>query len=136
MKTKDHTINFILDNIKMSDKRVKRVITDVIKFFDDYSYEANPVVELLTGAPFKEITAFNVEVLKANAKNVSYYDDVDASSIRITGINNVGKCLYISWRRTNDDCVYNTNVSFDAYERYAKEYASRLADDAADDATK
>ena len=136
MKTKDHTINFILDNIKMSDKRVKRVITDVIKFFDDYSYEANPVVELLTGAPFKEITAFNVEVLKANAKNVSYYDDVDASSIRITGINNVGKCLYISWRRTNDDCVYNTNVSFDAYERYAKEYSSRLADDAADDATK
>lgn len=136
MKTKEHTIKFILDNIKMSDKRVQRVMTDVIKFFDDYSYETNPVVELLTGAPFKETTAFNVKVLEANAKNVSYYDDVDASSIQITGVNNVGKCIYISWRRTNDDSVYNTNVSFDAYERYAKEYIARLNDDAADNATK
>lgn len=136
METKQHTIKFVLSHIKMSEARVQRVLIDVIRFFDDYSYGENPVVELLTGAPFKEIKEFNVEVLKANAKNVSYYDDVDASSIQITGINNIGKCLYISWRRKNDDSVYNTNVSFDAYTRYEKEYANRLADDAADDATK
>ena len=136
MKTKEHTIRFILDNIKLSDKRVQRVITDVIKFFDEYDYGENSVVELLMGASFKEVKEFNVEVLKANAKNVSYYDDVDPSSIQITGINNIGKCLYISWRRTNDDSVYNTNVSFDSYTRYEKEYNARLADDAADDATK
>ena len=136
MKTKDHTIRFILDNIKLSDKRVQRVITDVIKFFDDYAYGENPVVELLTGAPFKEISAFNTEVLKANATNVAYHDDVDENSIQITGINNVGKCLYISWHRKDDNSIYETNVSFDTYNRYAKEYVNRLADDAADDATK
>lgn len=136
MKTKDHTIKFILDNIKMSEKRVQRVITDVIKYFDDYSYGENPVIELLTGAPFKETSAFNVEVLKAKAKDITYYDDVDANSIEITGINNVGKCLYISWRRESDDSTYNTNVSFDSYDRYAKEYMRHLNDDAADAATK
>lgn len=136
MKTKDHTIKFILDNIKMSEKRVQRVITDVIKYFDDYSYGENPVIELLTGAPFKETSAFNVEVLKANATNVTYYDDVDENSIQITGVNNVGKCLYISWHRKDDNVIYETNVSFDAYNKYAKEYVARFADDAADDATK
>ena len=136
MKTKDHTIKFILDNIKMSEKRVQRVITDVIKYFDDYSYGENPVIELLTGAQFKETTAFNVEVLKANAKEVTYADDVDVNSIEITGVNNVGKCLYISWRRESDDSTYNTNVSFDSYNRYAKEYARRLNDDVVDAATK
>lgn len=136
MKTKDHTIKFILDNIKMSEKRVQRVITDVIKYFDDYSYGENPVIELLTGAPFKETSAFNVEVLKANAKEVTYADDVDVNSIEITGVNNVGKCLYISWRRESDDSTYNTNVSFDSYNRYAKEYMRHLNDDASDAATK
>ena len=94
------------------------------------------MVELLTGAPFKEISGFSAKVLAANAKDITYYDDVDPNSIQITGINNVAKCLYISWRRKNDDSTYNTNVSFDSYDRYAKEYANRLADDAADDATK
>lgn len=136
MKTKDHTIKFILDNIEMSEKRVQRVIRDVIKYFDDYSYGENPVIELLTGAPFKETSAFNVEVLKANAKDITYYDDVDVNSIEITGVNNVAKCLYISWRRESDDSTYNTNVSFDSYNRYAKEYMRRLNDDAADAATK
>lgn len=136
MKTKDHTIKFILDNIKMSEKRVQRVITDVIKYFDDHSYGENPVIELLTGAPFKEITAFNAEVLKANAKNVTYCDDIDENSIQITGVNNVGKCLYISWHRKDDNSIYETNVSFDSYNHYAKEYNARLDDDDADDATK
>ena len=136
MKTKDHTIKFILDNIKMSEKRVQRVITDVIKYFDDYSYGENPVIELLTGAPFKETSAFNVEVLKANAKNFTYYTDIDENSIQITGINNVGKYLYISWRRKDNDSIYETNVSFESYEDYAKEYVNRLNDDAADAATK
>lgn len=136
MKTKDHTIKFILDTIKMSDKRVQRVMKDVIKFFDDYSYSENPVVELLTGASFKEVKDFNVDVLRMKATDVAYYDDVDEKSIQITGINNVGKCLYISWRRTNDDNLYNTNVTFDTYDRYEKEYIDRLVDDAADDATK
>lgn len=136
MKTKDHTIHFILNNIKMNEKRVQRVMTDIIRYFDDTVYGENPVIELLTGAPFKEITAFNAEVLKANAKNVTYYDDVDENSIQITGVNNVGKCLYISWRRESDDSTYNTNVLFDSYNRYAKEYNARLNDDDADDATK
>ena len=136
MKTKDHTIKFILDNIKMSEKRVQRVITDVIKYFDDYSYGENPVIEFLTGAPFKETSAFNVEVLKANAKEVTYADHVDVNSIEITGVNNVGKCLYISWRRENDDSTYDTNVSFDSYNHYAKEYMRHLNDDASDAATK
>lgn len=136
MKTKDHTIKFILDNIKMSDKRVQRVITDVIKYFDEYSYGENPVVELLTGASFKEVTAFNVNVLRINATKVAYYDDVDEKSIQITGINNVAKCLYISWYRKYSASIYETNVSFETYEHYAKEYANRPIDDAADDTAK
>lgn len=136
MKTKEHTIKFILDNIKMSDKRVQRVITDVIRYFDDVSYGENPVVELLTGDKFMEMSAFNVEVLRSVAEKVTYWEDVIPESITITGVNNVGKLIYISWRRKDDDMLYESNVSFDYYNHYAKEYNAHIADDDADAATK
>lgn len=129
-------IKFILDNVKMSDKRVQRVMTDVIKYFDDTCHGTNVVVELLTGAKFVETSAFNVNVLKSAATEITYYDDALPDSIQITGVNNVGRIIYISWHRKNDEGIYTSNIPFETYNYYAKEYTARLADDDADDATK
>ena len=137
MKTKESLIKFVLDNTRMSDKRTQRVMRDVISEFDNRaSYdEPNRVIDLLTGGDFKEIKDFDRHIIATMSEKLFYRSTpIEEDTIVIKEINNVSCVVSITYSQEGHE--YNDQFSFNNYERCKEEYLKRLADDAADAATK